>query len=212
MRWKRRVRERSLGDMPDEKSEAAHSRESLSRELQRFDDPTLVAAGLAFYQEERFDAARKTWEIVVERATSAVRAEAAYNLGILLTELGEISGARTAYGIAIESGTEQLAARASGNLGVILEGLGDLEGALAALERAAETDYDGRGLDAFHLGRVRDRLGDQEGAEAAYRFASHADPGYAARATLGLGDLFARLPGRARGRERLSSCDRRQRS
>jgi peptidoglycan hydrolase-like protein with peptidoglycan-binding domain len=87
---------------------------------------------------------------------------AAFNLGLLLEERGDLAGAEAAYRRADQRGH----GAAASNLGVLLEERGAPAEAEAAYRRA---DQRGDATAAFNLGVLLEERGDPAGAEAAYR-------------------------------------------
>ncbi|MFL5830032.1 MAG: peptidoglycan-binding protein [Solirubrobacteraceae bacterium] len=110
-------------------------------------------------------------------------ADAAFRLGVLLEERGDLAGARGAYEAADERGHTGGAS----NLGVLLAEAGDLAGAAAAYRRADER---GDANAAFNLGVMSEQEGDTTGACAAYR---RADQRGHAEAAANLGVLLEQM-------------------
>ncbi len=96
------------------------------------------------------------------RADHPGEATAAFNLGVLLEERGDLAGAAAAYRRADEHGH----GAAASNLGVLLEESGASAQAEAAYRRA---DQRGDAAAAFNLGVLLEERGDLADAEAAYR-------------------------------------------
>ena len=79
--------------------------------------------------------AERIWRTVA-RGSSPRSAEAAFKLGALLRDQGDIAGARAAYQQAIDSDHPDVAPKAAYDLGSLLRKQGDKEGARAARQRA----------------------------------------------------------------------------
>jgi len=101
-------------------------------------------------------------ETAHRRAAEQGDTTAAFNLGVLLHQKGDLDGAEAAYRRADKQGD----ARAAFNLGVLLQARGDLDGAEAAYRRAEQR---GEAAGACNLGALLQRRDDVDGAEAAYR-------------------------------------------
>jgi Flp pilus assembly protein TadD len=113
--------------------------------------------GFAFYAHDHERAER-----AFRRGDQADDAVAAYNLGVLLKQRGDLDGAEAAY----RRGDERGEATASSNLGLLLQDRGDLDGAEAAYRRG---DKRGGELAACNLGILLHLRGHLDDAEAAYR-------------------------------------------
>jgi len=95
---------------------------------------------------------------------------AAYNLGVLLQEQGDVTGAQAAYRQAINSGHPDAAPTAAVNLGILLRLQGDVAGAQAAYQQAINSGHpDQAPRAAINLGVLLQEQGDMAGAQAAYR-------------------------------------------
>jgi len=101
-------------------------------------------------------------ERVLREATARGDAEAAFRLGALLQQQGDLDGAI----VALRDADARDHPQASFNLGVLLAQTGDLQGAEAAFRHA---DEGGHAAGANNLGIVLKDRGDLEGAEAALR-------------------------------------------
>jgi tetratricopeptide (TPR) repeat protein len=96
----------------------------------------------------------------------------AFNVGVMLTEQGDLAGAIAAYRFAVDSDHPDITPRAAVNLGVLLEEQGDLDGARTLYQQAIDFDHvDMSPLAASKLGTLLVNLGDRAGAERAYRVA-----------------------------------------
>lgn len=96
------------------------------------------------------------------RADELGHPDGSWRLGMVLSDLGDLSGAEAAYRRAERRGNQH----AASNLAVLLEQRGDLDGAEAAYRRAFELDYDdGHGVE---LGFFLEKRGDQDGAAAVW--------------------------------------------
>jgi tetratricopeptide (TPR) repeat protein len=118
---------------------------------------------------------------------------AAFKLGQLLAERGDIDGARTAYQQAIHSRHPEQGPKAAVQLGLLIAKHGDVDGARAAYELAIDSSHpDQAPWAAVGLGLLLAAQGDTEDARAAYQQAidsRHIDA--APTAALGLGQLLA---------------------
>jgi tetratricopeptide (TPR) repeat protein len=83
---------------------------------------------------------------------------AAYNLGVLLQEQGDVTGAQVAYRQAIDSGHPDQAPRAAINLGNLLAEQGDVAGARAAFQQAIDSGHSDQASAAL---RALQQLGQQ---------------------------------------------------
>jgi tetratricopeptide (TPR) repeat protein len=128
------------------------------------------------------------------RADEEGDADAAFKLGVLLEELGDVAGAREAYRRADERGHPAGAS----NLGVLLEEEGDLAGARAAYSRGGDR---GDANGAFNLAVLLEEHGDVPGARRAYRSAIRsAHPEVARMARSALRKLETSEPSGGNGR------------
>src|SRR6266487_5231192 len=83
---------------------------------------------------------------------------AAYNLGVLLQEQGDVTGAQVAYRQAIDSGHPDQAPRAAISLGNLLAEQGDVAGARAAFQQAIDSGHSDQASAAL---RALQQLGQQ---------------------------------------------------
>ncbi|MEN3540798.1 tetratricopeptide repeat protein [Microbispora sp. ZYX-F-249] len=120
-------------------------------------------------------------------------ASAAFNLGVLLAEQGDVEGARAAYQDAIDSGHPDHAPKSAVNTGVLLKQQGDVDGARAAYQRAIDSGHpDYAPAAAVNLGNLLKQQGDVDGARAAYQRAINSgNPDQAPIAAFNLGVLLA---------------------
>ena len=96
--------------------------------------------------------------------------KAAFNLGVLLAEQGDLAGAKAAYQRAIDSGHAEWAPKAAVNLGWLLEKQGDLAGAKIAYQRAIDSGHPKWAPHAaVNLGWLLEKQGDLAGAKAAWQ-------------------------------------------
>jgi Tfp pilus assembly protein PilF len=122
--------------------------------------------GYRAYSSDRLDLAAAMWE---QGATTIP--EAAMNLGVLLKELGDLTGGTEALLLAMGSGNVRVAPTAAFNLGLLREEQGDSAGAAAAYQLAIDTgDVAQSSSAAVNLGVLRKSEGDLAGAAAAYQF------------------------------------------
>jgi tetratricopeptide (TPR) repeat protein len=95
---------------------------------------------------------------------------AAYNLGQLLAEQGDVAGARTAYQQAIDSGHPDWAPEAAYNLGLMLRRQGDVTGARTAYQQAIDSGHrEAAPTAGVGLGLFLAEQGDVAGARTAYQ-------------------------------------------
>ena len=142
--------------------------------------------------------AKSAWRKAADSGEPKVAPVAAVDLGILLTEQGDIDGARAAFQLALDSQDDEQAPRAARGLGVLLTRQGDVAGARAAFQLALDSEDDEQAPRAARgLGILLGRLGDVKGARAAFQKAINSkDKDQAAKAALNLGNL---LSGREEG-------------
>ena len=157
-------------------------------------DEQAFLLGSAAHQRGRI-AQDGNWPELAERAVRramnsddpAVARIAAFNLGVLCQERGDLEGAEEAYRLADERGEPSGAI----NLGSLLQDRGELDEAEAAYRRAHEggnpTGTFNLGNLLLHRGNLLREKGDFEGAEEAYR---HADELGNAHAACNLGRLL----------------------
>ncbi len=130
------------------------------------------------------------------KATGSRRANvavtAAFNLGALLADQGDVPGAKTAYQKAIDSGHTDTAPKAAFNFGALLKEQGDVPGAKTTYQKAIDSGHaDMAPRAAFNLGLLLKEQGDVPGAKDAYQKAidsGHTD--IAPRAAFHLGVLL----------------------
>jgi Flp pilus assembly protein TadD len=117
---------------------------------------------------------------------------AAYNLGVLLAELGDLDGARAAYQQAVDSGDDDAGPVAAVNLGVVLGELGDVSAAQAIFRQVIDSGHPEQAPKAaYNLGIQLDQQGDTNGARAAYQQAAEfGDTEASLMAALNLGILL----------------------
>jgi tetratricopeptide (TPR) repeat protein len=95
---------------------------------------------------------------------------AAFHLGGLLKEQGDVKGAKTAYQQATYSTNTYVVAKAHVSTAELLEEQGDVGGAKAAYQRAIDSGDTGCApLAQLFLGGMLRELGDLEGVEGAYQ-------------------------------------------
>jgi len=123
---------------------------------------------------------------------SEIAPMAAFNLGVLLAEQGDLEEAKVAYKQAIDSSIPKVAAGAASNLGMLLRKQDDTEGAIAAYKRAADSgDPEVAPRAAVNLGWLLAKQGKPEEAKVAYQQAIDSDdPEAAASAMNNLGILL----------------------
>jgi tetratricopeptide (TPR) repeat protein len=132
---------------------------------------TSVSAERAAELAELEDLGIRPNEAGVTRALDSVP-QAAFWLGVLMSEAGDVEGASAAYRKAIASGHAEHAPKASINLAHLLFDRGEFQEGRTILERVLEDgpdDYIPRA--AFNLGAELQAVGDMPGAVRAYRSA-----------------------------------------
>jgi Flp pilus assembly protein TadD len=120
-------------------------------------DSDVVEVGYAAWTAGQSELAERAWSRGAEHGNGL----AAYNLGVLLEERGDLEEAEAAYRRADQRGV----AAGAHNRGVLLQERGDLEEAEAAYRRA---DQRGDAAGANNLGVLLKERGDLEEAEDAY--------------------------------------------
>jgi len=140
-----------------------------------------------------YEQGQKESAVQAFRIASTITAMAAFNLGVLLAEQGDVPGARAAYQVAIDSGDADAAPEAGVNLGALLAEQGDVEGARAVYQVTVDSGHaDAAPKAAVNLGVLLAEEGDVPGARAAYQVAvDSGDAEAAPPAALGLGVLLA---------------------
>lgn len=119
--------------------------------------------------------AQKIFTAIAAENSEAAPA-AAFFLGVLLDQQGDLAGAKAAYWRAIDSDHAEWAPAAAISLGVLLDQQGDLVGAKAVLQQAIDSDYpDMAPKAAAGVGLVLWSQGDLAGAKAAYQQAIDSD-------------------------------------
>ena len=103
-------------------------------------DEEIMPAGLTAYLRNDIEAAERVWRTVAG-GSSTHSGEAAFNLGLMLSEQGDIEGARAAFQVAIDSDHPEAAPTVANNLGVMLSEQGDTEGARAAFQVAIDSGH-----------------------------------------------------------------------
>jgi tetratricopeptide (TPR) repeat protein len=158
--------------------------------IESLSEEEVMPAGLTAYLRNDLAVAERIWRTVAG-GSSTYSAEAAFNLGALLYEQGDIEGARAAYQRAIDSDHSDAAPMAATNLGIVLAEQGDIEGTRAALQQAIDSGHpDQAPKAAVNLGSLLAEQGDIEGARAAYQRAiDSGHPDYAPMAEDLLGGL-----------------------
>ncbi|MBV9455477.1 MAG: tetratricopeptide repeat protein [Rubrobacter sp.] len=102
-------------------------------------EEALEASLTAYLRDER-GAAEHIWRTLIDRSSDQAPT-AAFYLGVLLAEQGDIEGARAAYQQAIDSNHPGQAPAAAVNLGVLLKEQGDVQGARAAYQQAIDSNH-----------------------------------------------------------------------
>jgi tetratricopeptide (TPR) repeat protein len=147
-------------------------------------------AGVSAYYRQLPLRAQKIYTAIAAQNSDAAPM-AAFNLGVLLEEQGDLEGAKAAFQQAIDSDHSDIALEALVNLGLLLKQQGDLEGAKAAFQQAIDSDHPEQAPKAaVNLGVLLEEQGDLAGAKAAYQQAI--DSGYADAAPMAVYNL-ARL-------------------
>ncbi|WP_027346884.1 tetratricopeptide repeat protein [Hamadaea tsunoensis] len=148
--------------------------------------------GLAAYFAGQHDAARDGLRKAMAADDPDTTSAAAFNLGVLLVEQGDIAGARAAYRLAADSSHPEAAPMAAYNLGTLLVEQGDVTGALEAYEVAVDSDHpEIAPAAAVVLGTLLVEQGDVTGALEAYEVAINSDdPEMAPTAAVHLGKLL----------------------
>jgi tetratricopeptide (TPR) repeat protein len=128
-----------------------------------------VAIGFAAYSRDE----RLVTMVALQRVAHSGHPEmvpmAAYNLGVLLHELGDVAGARTAYQRALDTGHYDAAPMAAHNLGLLLQEQGDVDGARTAFQQAIDSGHPEQAhMAAVNLGVLLRQQGDVDGARTAY--------------------------------------------
>jgi len=157
--------------------------------LEQAESAELTVIGLTAYRAGNLATAETAWRQAIDESDSE---EAAFGLGVLLGEQGDVEGAKAAYQRAIDSGHTAQTPLAALGLGGLLKEQGDVEGAKVAYQRAIDSGHaDAAPMAALVLGLLLGEQGDVEGAKAAYQRAidsGHDDA--APLAAFGLGGLL----------------------
>jgi tetratricopeptide (TPR) repeat protein len=153
-----------------------------------------MEVAFAAYTRGEPGAATTAWQRVIDSGHPDVAPMAAFGLGVLLKEQGDLAGARAAWQRGIDSGHPDAAPRAAVNLGILLREWGDAAGARAAWQQAIDSDHpEATPMAAFGLGVLLFEQDDLAGAHTAWQQAIDSDhPDAAPRAALGLGMLFTK--------------------
>ncbi len=145
-----------------------------------------VSVGVAAYIRREFQAAQDVWSAVIGESP-----QAAFNLGLLQQDRGELDAAVVAYQSAIDSADPEWAPRAAFNLGVLQQDRGELDAAVVAYQSAIDSaDRKQAPKAASNLGLLQRDRGEFDAAVVAYQSAiDSADPEWAPRAAFNLGVL-----------------------
>ncbi len=154
------------------------------------------------------DIAVHLWRQVAGHGGPQQVAGAAINIGIVLSELGDLTGAREAFQQAIDTGHPDRALVAAYGLATLLRQHTDLSGAQQAYQTVIDSGHreyaPSAGLD---LGDLLFEQGDAKGAEHAYRRVidtGHSE--HAAHAQLNLGSMLQHVGDPLRAREEYQSA------
>jgi tetratricopeptide (TPR) repeat protein len=155
------------------------------------DPPELVGIGYtAEVIYHRGDTAIQAWRKAADSGHTDMASKAAFNLGVVLANQGDVQGAKDAYQKAIDSGHADMAPTAAANLGLLLADQGDVQGAKDAYQKAIDSGHaDMAPAAAANLGGLLKDQGDVQGAKDAYQKAidsGHADMAPAAAFNLGV--------------------------
>jgi tetratricopeptide (TPR) repeat protein len=99
----------------------------------------VLHVGFTAYSRGLRDLAAKAWTQVSTSGDHAA-GQAAYDLGVLLVDQGDLDGAQTAWQLAVDSHHPRFGQLANLRLGLLLDECGDLDGAVAAWEHATHAD------------------------------------------------------------------------
>jgi tetratricopeptide (TPR) repeat protein len=152
-----------------------------------------VRAGISAFLRRLPLHARKIFAAVAADHSEAAP-KAAYHLGLLQQEQGELEGARASYQQAIDSSDAEWAPVAAVNLGILLVKRGDLEGAKAAYQRAMDSGHpEWSIIAALDLWGPVGEQEDFEGARAFYQqIIDSGNPDWAPLAAYNLGILLGK--------------------
>ncbi len=138
--------------------------------LEQAESAELLMVGLAAYQAEKSVTAETAWRWGADEGDLEVAPLAAFSLGKLLWEQGDLAGARAAYQQVIDRGDTEWAPQVAVNLGMLLMKQGDLEGAKAAYQRAIDSGHaEAAPIAAGILGVLLQEQGDVVGAKVAWQ-------------------------------------------
>jgi tetratricopeptide (TPR) repeat protein len=153
-------------------------------------DETMMV-GFVAYTREAPDAATTAWRKIASSSHPDEAAMAAFNLGLLLEELGDVPGARGAFLQAIEARLHDVAPEAAVNRGALLEERGGVAGARAVLQQVIDAVRpDETPAATLNVGLLLEERGNLAGARGAYQQAiDSGHPDAAPRAMLQLGLL-----------------------
>ena len=154
------------------------------------DPPELVDLGYAAeVTYHRSETGIEAWRKAADSGHADAAPMAAYNLGLLLQNQGDVQGAKDAYQKAIDSGDADAAPMGAIGLGDVLRGEGDVQGAKDAYQKAIDSSHaDWAPRAAVYLGWLLRDQGDVQGAKNALQKAiDFGDAVAAPRAALGLG-------------------------
>jgi tetratricopeptide (TPR) repeat protein len=110
----------------------------------------VLHVGFTAYTRGLRDVAQRAWQLVTQSGDHAA-GQAAYDLGILLEEQGDLEGAQTAFQLAVDSSHPAAAPLAAVRLGQLLADSGDLDAAKARYEFAIASRYGPAAADATLL-------------------------------------------------------------
>ena len=157
------------------------------------DIPELLSVGYAAsvtYHQSKI--AARAWRKAAESGHADLAPRAAYSLGRLLRDDGDVPGAMAAFQQAIDSGHADMAPKAMFSLGLVLKERRDVPGAIVAYQRAIDSGHaNWAPKAAYNLGLLLRSQGDAPRAMAAFQQAiesGHAD--IAPKAMFSLGKLL----------------------
>ena len=130
----------------------------------------ILRAALSAFYRNLPKPTQRLFQAVIDSGDAEWAGRAAFTLGVLLKEQGDISGAKAAYRQAIGSGRAESAGQAALALGMLLAKEGDISGAKDAYRQAIHIGHaESAGQAAFNLGMLLLDQRDISGAQDAYR-------------------------------------------
>ena len=158
------------------------------------DTPELMALGYtAHHDYQRSEIAAQVWRKLADSGHTDQAPRAAFNLGVLLAQQGDVAGAKEGYQKAIDSGHTDHAPKAAVGLGVLLIDQGDEAGAKEAFQKAIDSGHtEATRVAAAGLGELLAQQGDEAGAKEAFQKAiDSTDTRIASLVAAKLGGLLA---------------------